>query len=244
MGRGSSTAGVNGRVITGIMAGLIFVLAGWLSISAAQLRWGDACAGGFDESSCVLIQDHLYDFVLPVEPWVPIAGAAELAGLSYILVALALGLVFATVRSSWWSRLLQSLLVLSALMFGVTTLLSGRAGVPVEPATSIAAWWMFALTIGGLMLLVALIGLDSSGPGADSLLPPIAWVVWAGLLLLAAPLPEYIWISVLLGYTSHDTTPWTGAGAGVLVALAGLVLIAGVIRNAVRKTRRVQAAAR
>ena len=77
-----------------------------------------------------------------------------------------------------------------------------------------------------------------------SKLSAIAWVVWAGLLLLAAPLPEYIWISVLLGYTSHDTTPWTGAGAGVLVALAGLVLIAGVIRNAVRKTRRVQAAAR
>ncbi len=230
---------MNGRVITGMVAGLIFVIAGWLSISAAQLRWGDACAGGFDESSCVLIQDQLYDYVLPMEPWVPIPGAAELAGLSYILIALALGLVFAAVRSAWWARVPQVLLVLSALMFGVTTLLSGRAGVPVEPATSIVAWWIFGLTIGGVMLLATLVGLPSSGPDADSLLPPIAWWVWAVLLLLAMPFPEYIWISVVLGYESSDTTPWTGAGAGVLLTLAGLVLIAGVIRNAFRKSRRV-----
>ncbi|MEP6563111.1 MAG: hypothetical protein ABJD68_18780 [Nakamurella sp.] len=221
--------------MTGIVAGLLFVIAGWLSILAAQLRWGDACAGGFDSQSCLVVQDHLYDYLLPMEPWVQIAGAAELAGSSYLVVALAIALVCAAVRSSVWGRVLQVMLVLSVVLFGLTTVLSGGAGAPIEPATSLAEWLFLGWAIVGPMALVVFVTHYALGPAADSLLPPLAWTLWAGLLVLATPFPEYFLMSLAVGYTSYDTTPRTGAGAGVVFSSAGLVLIAGVVWNATRR---------
>ncbi len=223
-----------------VLAGLLFVVAGGLSIMAARLRWGPACSDGFDTVPCVLIQDHRYDYLLPTEPWDPIPGAAELAGMSYVLVAVAIALVFAAVRSAWWVRLLQALLVLSVLFVGVTTVLSGRAGVPVEPATSVAASLMPLWMVAPPMALMILFTRWALGPEDGGLLPAFAWASWAGLLVLATPLPEYFVISLAVGYTSHDTTPWTGAASGVLLVLAGIVLLAGLAWNLMQRSRRVQ----
>lgn len=218
-----------------VLAGFMFVLAGWMSIMAARLRWGPVCSAGFDNEPCVLIQDHRYDYTLPTEPWDPIPGASELAGASEILVGLALALVCAAVRAAVWARLLQAVLVLSVLLVGVATLLSGRAGVPVEPATSVATWvaplWMVAVP----MALMVMVTQFSPGPVTERLMPASAWALGAGLLVLATPLPEYLVLSVVLGYTSHDTIPWTGAASGVMVVLAGVVLLAGVTWNVVQR---------
>lgn len=215
-------------MITAVVAGLLFVLAGWLSILAARLRWGEACAGGFDSGPCLLIQDHRYDYLLPTEPWDPIAGAAQSAGTSYLVLALAIALVCVAVRSAAWGRVLQVLLVLSVLSVGVITVLSGRAGAPIEPATTVALWLLLVGVVVGPIALVVFVTHGAAGPVSHGLMPPLAWALWVGLLVLATPLPEYFLVSIAVGYTSHDTTPWTGAASGVLVALAGGVLLTGV----------------
>ena len=220
-----------------VLAGLLFLVAGGLSIAAARLRWGPACGDGFDTAPCVLIQDHRYDYLLPTEPWDPVPGAAEIAGVSYIVIGLAIALIFAAVRSAVWVRMLQALLVLSVLLLGVTTFLSGRAGVPIEPATAVASWLMPLWMVAAPMALVIMFTRWAVGPEDDGLLPALAWALWAGLLVLATPFPEYFIASLAVGYTSHDTTPWTGAVSGVMVALAGIVLLAGVGWNSVRRRR-------
>jgi len=37
-----------------------------------------------------MLQDHLYDYAFPAEPWVPIADAAQREGLSYLALGLAI----------------------------------------------------------------------------------------------------------------------------------------------------------
>ncbi|MGS0687345.1 hypothetical protein ACVBEQ_19705 [Nakamurella sp. GG22] len=220
-----------------VLAGLLFLVAGGLSIMAARLRWGPACSDGFDNGPCVLLQDHRYDYLLPTQPWDPIPGAAELAGASYIVIGFAIALVFAAVRSVIWVRMLQALLVLSVLLLGVTTFLSGRAGVPIEPATAVASWLMPLWMVAAPMALVVMFTRWAVGPEDGGLLPALAWALWAGLLVLATPLPEYFIVSLAVGYTSHDTTPWTGAASGVMVALAGIVVLAGVAWNSAQRRR-------
>ena len=63
---------------------------GVLAYLAAWQRWSGVCPrGGFDEPACLKRQDHLYDYQLPASPWHPIGDAAELYGLSVLLLAVA-----------------------------------------------------------------------------------------------------------------------------------------------------------
>jgi len=41
-------------------------------------------------------------------------------------------------------------------------------------------------------------------------------------LVLSSPLVSFFVGSVLAGYMSHDTTPWSGAAAGIALLVAGL----------------------
>ncbi|MDD9204850.1 hypothetical protein PU560_00055, partial [Georgenia sp. 10Sc9-8] len=59
---------------------------------------------GMESDRCQLIQDHRYDYELPAEPWVPIHGAAQLEGVSYLALGLALLAVTAAMGGRWYVR--------------------------------------------------------------------------------------------------------------------------------------------
>src|SRR5262245_46068285 len=78
----------------GLGAAVLLVASGVLLYAAAWERWWPACPrDGFESLDCQKLQDHLYDFQVPADPWVPVGDAAWLAGLSFLLLALALACV-------------------------------------------------------------------------------------------------------------------------------------------------------
>ena len=78
------------RVLTGIGLGG----AGALMFAASWQRWAGACTGPSGSArACEVREDHLYDFLPPLEPWEPTGSAAELGGLSLLVFALVLPLL-------------------------------------------------------------------------------------------------------------------------------------------------------
>src|SRR5688572_7641692 len=79
--------------VRAVVAALL-VCAGALCVAAAAQRWWPACKpGDFDAVACIERQDHLYDYVAPTAPWVPIGDAAQFAGVALVLLALGLALL-------------------------------------------------------------------------------------------------------------------------------------------------------
>src|SRR4051794_14122336 len=205
----SSTSRTVVTRVVALASGALLVLAGLLSVQAARLRWSGPCAGNFDDPACITVQDHLYDYLLPADPWVQIPGASEFAGVSHLLVAGALALLSATVRLRHWVRAILVLLIATYAAVGVSTLISGQRGQVTElvldgGTTSLVlvlAGWGFAFVV----LATYLTGDWFGGP-----LPQWSWLIISGALALASPLPEYFLVAVAVGYGSHDTHPWTG----------------------------------
>ena len=75
-------------------AGLLLVTSGALMYAASWQRWAGVCPWGDDDGArCSVRQDHRYDFVAPSAPWEPVGEAAQLAGWSLLVLALAFALL-------------------------------------------------------------------------------------------------------------------------------------------------------
>ena len=207
-----------------VLVSLALIASGVVAVLADAQRWSPACAGGFDELDCLLLQDHMYDFALPAEPWVPIGTSAHLMALNYALLAVAmLGFARALVRA-WWAWFLGAPFALSFVVLAVTTYRSAIAGRVVEPDgfgydvalyTYILPWpaaLLLGSAVGGLPLRSSVVR------GARAVAAPV-------LLALTSPFPLYFVASIAVFYASHDTSPWDVAVGGVLTALAGLALL-------------------
>ncbi len=246
-----AAAGVLISAIVAVAAGVLLIVAGWLTIAADNLRWGEACAENWDDHACEVVQDHRYDYIarleqppptgnmLPDDPWVPIPGTAQLAGIGMLVLALALAMTFATIRSAVWIKCGQALVVISVVVVGATSLATESLGRPVAGFTAvvIAAFAVWAL-LGPLVMVFS--GLeavtDRRGRGP---LPPRAWVVWTVTLAAGTPLLNYVLAKLLsMGYLAYDSTPWEEAPKGAMYVLAGATMLAGVAWNAVRRARR------
>src|SRR5690606_42015688 len=115
-----------------VLVSLALIASGVVAVLADAQRWSPACAGGFDELDCLLLQDHMYDFALPAEPWVPIGTSAHLMALNYTLLAVAmLGFARALVRA-WWAWFLGAPCAPSFVVLSVWTYRSALAGRVVE----------------------------------------------------------------------------------------------------------------
>lgn len=205
--------------------GTLLVVSGGLLVTASWQRWHEVCPWGTDEEApgCLSWQDHKYDFVAPSEPWVPVGSAAEVAGVSFLLLAVALVTLPWLAAPRPRSRTLACLVVASVLAalpyadVGVATLRSGLAGRPVD-------LWGDA---GSLLLY---------------LLAPFGFCVWyavaaaraplqlaAGVLLVLATPPFVIFV---YGIGPYDSRPWYEAAPGGLTALAGVcLLLSGASRH-------------
>jgi hypothetical protein len=194
------------------VAALALVIAGVLLHSASWQRWAGVCPfpTGPDTHECDVRQDHLYDFLVVVDPWEPIGTTAEQAGAALLVVAFALLLgPWAFLRRP--GPYLAAALVACALVYadvGTATLRSGLDGQVVHPVMGYAAFrlWFFVPT------------------------PVLVWAAvrsrgWARasmvFLILASPL--VMAFSYAIG--PYDANPWYEAYSADLTVLAGLCLL-------------------
>ncbi|PKH41273.1 hypothetical protein CXG46_09265 [Nocardioides alpinus] len=205
-----------------VLTGLVLVASGVLLHLASWQRWAGHCPWGSQQetAACNQRMDHLYDFLFIGDPWVPVGKAAELAGLSLLLVALALILLPWATSELWPGPGITAGLALSALVLanvGLATRRSGLAGEVVEPA----------LESGGFMLL-----------WVPSLV--LTWVavrargwVRAGSIFLVLGSPLVAAFTYAIG--PFDAAPWWEAYSGDLTAMGGLCLLVAAVRRPARK---------
>lgn len=200
-----------------------FLLAtsGALMVAAAAQRWWPAChLDHYDDPACLRLQDHRYDFVLPMHPWVPAGHAAVLAGLSLLLLGTAvaaLPLLLCPRRRPAYVWLLCAVLGTSQLVAGLSTLASGLLGQPGprfwEPLV-VFVWlgWPVALTLTSILM------------AGHVRRPGTGWLVLVVLLAASTPLGQVFLAPAVTGYTSYDTTPWSEAWGGVCLLLAAVAV--------------------
>jgi len=220
-----------GRRAVTATAGVLFVGGGVQVLRAEHTRWGDACGDDFDARACLFAQNHESDYLLPSEPWMPIGDSAQRAGVGHLLVAAALALLFATIRAPVWSRVLQVAVVSGVLSLGLITLISGLAGRPIQ--IDALLWWVLLSWMCPVPLVVV-VARWLSDDRFDGLIPRGAWLCWTGALVLTTPLVELFITSGFIPYMSHDTKPWSSAPSGALLALAGMVILGGLVRSRLR----------
>lgn len=201
------------------LTALVLVASGVLLHAASWQRWAGYCAwgGGPETPACNTRMDHLYDFLFVGDPWVPVGNAAELAGLSLLLVALALLLLPWAVHGRRPGLGLTVGLAVGALVVanvGLATLQSGRAGEVVRPAMGDGAFTLW-LWVPTSVLVWAAVGAHG-------------WAR-AGVVLLVLGSPLVAVLTYAIG--PFDAAPWWEAYAGDLTALGGLCLLAAVVRR-------------
>jgi hypothetical protein len=225
---------------------------GVLAYVAAWQRWSGVCPrGGFDEPACLKRQDHLYDYQWPASPWHPTGHAAELYGLSVLLLAVAaFALPFLLLpafrRLTLWPLAVIPAAVLAGM--GLLALASGIAGRPVTvPGFSLTAIIVTGLLWPTALTIYAAIAAGGYGPAGwpetsedqRSIARSVSTVVVALLIAATTVLPTYFVVGpIAAGYVSHDTAPWTEAPAGVLLVLAAIVMWPATTRITARKSTR------
>ena len=121
-------------------AAVLLAASGALMYAASRQRWAGACPwGDVDGALCTTRQDHLYDFVAPTAPWEPVGGAAQLAGWSLLVLALAYVLLPWALTGRRPGVVSAAALVGAVLALGaggVATLRSGLAGSVVHPLSN------------------------------------------------------------------------------------------------------------
>ncbi len=197
---------------------------GGLLYAASWQRWAGACPWRGDQETqrCETRMDHLYDFLPPLEPWMPAGVAAQLAGASLIVLAVALlplpwaltgrkpGLPFA-------ATLLATVLILISV--GLAALRSGLAGAVVSPAAPDITIWLWLLAPPLLFGYLAVLSRGWASGAA------------AVLLILASPLVAFF--SYAIG--PWDAQPWWEAISGLLTCAAGACVLVEAIRRPARR---------
>ena len=233
----SSPRGARPRTRAGFVARVVAVLllstSAVTGLQAAWARWAvcyvDAAppVDGLPDdraTACVVLQNDLYDYTLPSDPWVPIADAAQREGLSYLALGLAVVLVAVTVAERRPARAVHAGVGVAVgvmwLAVGIPTLQSGLAGEAVGfdlPAVvAPLAFLMPVITLG--------LGIAAAGRATrDGRLDGLFWVA----MTLAQPVPEFF--LTLMLWSSHDSSPLTGfarcvAVLGAAVAVAATLL--------------------
>ncbi|HET6563114.1 MAG TPA: hypothetical protein VFG72_14670 [Marmoricola sp.] len=201
------------RVLRAAVAALLG-LSGALMYAGSWQRWAGACSWGEVEGGgCDLLQDHRYDFVAPSAPWEPVGDAAQLAGWSLLVLALAFVLLpwaFTGRRPGVFAAAAVVGAALALVAVGAATLRSGLTGSVVHPFASDLALFVWFLVPPILLIRWAVTARGWAARAA---------AVW---LVLASPLVAAF--SYAIG--PYDSQPWWEAISGMLTATAGLCLLA------------------
>lgn len=212
----------------GVGAGVLLVVSGALLVVASWVRWADVCGWGEGGSAaCLERQDHRYDTVVPGTPWEPVGAAAELAGVSLLVLAAALVLLpwaLTGRRPGLATAVALAGGVLGAAAVGLAALRSGLTGEVVDPVGGGIAGAAWLLLPPAVTVRLAI--------GARG-----RRVAAAVLLVLAAPLVAAF--SYAVG--PYDARPWWEAVSGLLLVGAGLCLVTVPRPGAVAVTPQAEA---
>ena len=188
---------------------------------------------GDPQGSCVLMQDHKYDFLVPDHPWVPIADATVRDGVSLLLLGLGVALVALSLPGRRYVRLLYALagawFAAAWIGMGVPELRSGLAGEPLGAD----AWQLASVGADLALLATAALAVLAGVRGGPDRWPFV--VFWAAVTL-AHPVPEYFFTVIL--WSSHDASPLTGFFRSALVAAAAVAAAVSMVPPSRRRLPR------
>ena len=176
------------------------------------------------------LEDHLFDYVIPADPWVSVGSAATLFGLAYLLIGAALILLGVASRATGdrVKGIVAVALVAAApfVLVGLHALVSGVLGFASPLQYLVAAGgalFLGAAQVIALTLFAAVVS-RRSWIWAIGVLLLIGVTVfgYVGAMIVVAP--------VIVGYQSYDTTPWTEGVLAANTALAAVVVCIGAFR--------------
>lgn len=214
-----------------VWVAMTLMASGGLLYAASWQRWAGACPWGGDRESqeCYTRMDHLYDFLPPSEPWLPVGVAAQLAGASLLVLAAALlplACALTGRRPGPGSAAALFATELAVVAVGLAALRSGLSGDVVRPVASdvtMVLWFLVPPFLFGRLAVL------SRG-----------WARAAAVLLvLASPLVA----SFTYAIGPFDAQPWWEAISSLLAGGAGAcVLVEAVRRPARRRDAMVESA--
>ena len=205
----------------GLAAAALLLLSAALQVLASLERWGERRTA-WDRAD-ISIEDHRFDYWFPAAPWENLGAAAQLYGLG--MVALAGGVAFLAFAAASNRTIARRLCLVAAAppaVFGVHALISGLMGAPSPLGFTPIEILLGLAQTAGLILLALVCGRRSAG-----------WAVGA-VLLLGTTTFGYLVSTfgiapAIVGYQSHDTTPFTetvfaawAAASAVAVAVGSL----------------------
>lgn len=209
----------------GLTAGALLGVSALLQAGAAVQRWG--IAGPDEVGPDAAIEDHLFDYVIPADPWVSVGTAATLFGLAYLLIGAALVCLGFGARAIGGriTGVLATAMGAAApfVLVGAHALVSGLSGVPSPVQYLIAGPGSLLFAVLQVIVVVLFAGFVA----------PRSWIWAIGvLLLLGVTVFGYIGAMlsvapVLVGYQSYDTTPWTEGVLAANTAVAAVVICIG-----------------
>jgi hypothetical protein len=210
-----------------LLAGALYLGAAGLQLVAAIERW--VVLGAASTRGGIPVEDHLFDYSYPAAPWEGLGSTAQFFGAGVLLLALGFLAMARAVppSNSAFQRVLVIMVAVPLAGSGAHALISGVMGAPT------------ILQASPLLLLLSLV----ECVGLISL--SVWWLkrAWpasvACVFLLGNTIPGYLLASfqiapAIVGYQSHDTTPWTEAVVAATAAAAALALLiaAGAARAA------------
>ncbi|MCM6763538.1 hypothetical protein NB037_14030 [Rathayibacter sp. ZW T2_19] len=210
-----------------LIAAVALLASAALQLQAATQRW--VTASGSRAPADRSIEDHLFDYSVPAEPWEAVGTAAQVFGVGTLLLAAG---VLAMMRALSPRVLAPASIAVAAVfaLTGVHALVSGLLGTP----TPLGATWLQLLT--GIVPVVGLVAL------AVAVLRRAPSLAVAYVLLLGSSLPGQL-IAIfsiapmIMGYASHDTTPWSEAVIAATTGAAGLAALVTAAGSALRGRR-------
>jgi len=184
----------------------------------------------------VSVEDNLFNYFWPTDPWESLGTTAQLYGVGALLLAIA---VLAMARAARAAEdrdtgIERTLVSVTAGSFAVTGLHALVSGIVGEPTP---------LQYVALPLLAGLVGC------VGLVILGVRWM-WASTatslacaLLLGSTLPGY-WVAAYLitpaltGYFSYDTTPWTETVVAATTGAGGIAMIVATVVAMIGNTRR------
>ena len=209
-----------------VLASVLLVSAAVMFVVAAAQRWWPACGRGmFDTDACLRLQDHAFDYLFASDPWTPLGHAAQYAGVAFLLLAGAAAVLpFLLVRRPLWLQVPAAVLGAAALaVIGASAWTSGQTGRPQQGDALDAAGLVWTIAVPGALGVWSMIDLTREPwPGERHLR-------WRGALtatlVASTPLPQVLLLGpAIVGYSSHDTSPWSDAALAVPLAVAALLV--------------------
>lgn len=196
-----------------------------LQVQASWQRW--VTARGSWTQGDRSIEDHLYDYMIPADPWVSIGSAAQVYGIGMLLLAAGILAMTRTLipRASGVFRFTSAVVAAVFGLNGAHALVSGLIGAPTPLQSLFPQMALALIPVIGLAVLAA-----RAFPRSP--LVAIAYVCLLGSTALGLIVSTFLIAPTVIGYQSHDTTPWSEAFVAASTALAGAAVLASAVASA------------